>query len=541
MAEELNIPGIVSLIIFYFLILAVGVWASRKKGKSTNVSGETEDNILAGRNIPAAVGIFTMTATWVGGGYINGSAEVIYTKGLVWCQAPIGYTISLILGGIFFAKPMRSRGYVTMLDPLQEKFGNRIGGLLFIPAVCGEILWCSSILAALGSTMSVILALPFGISVTVSSAIAVLYTLIGGLYSVAYTDVIQLVCIFVGLWLCIPFAMTHAAVKSIDLSVTDWLGSVHISQSGEFVDHYILLIFGGIPWQAYFQRVLSTRSARQSQILSIAAGAGCFILVIPALLAGAIGRATDWTATGYGKEIGKDDVNKVLPLVLQYLTPTAVSFFGLGAVSAAVMSSADSTVLSASSMFTRNVYKLTFRPQASDKELLYVMKIAIIVNGVIATLIALYAVSIYDLFILCGDIVYVILFPQLLSVIHFPKRVNSYGSLSAFFIGFLLRGLLGEKKIGLIPVLKLPFYDDEHGQLFPYRSLVMLVSLTVLVLVSGIVAKCFRSGVVPLKYDFLGDFQRENEIKNQPIEANGNIIVHNSPSSEKNSVEMTKF
>ena len=54
--------------------------------------------MLAGRNIGMFVGIFTMTATWVGGGYINGTAEIVYTDGLVWCQAPFGYALSLMLG-----------------------------------------------------------------------------------------------------------------------------------------------------------------------------------------------------------------------------------------------------------------------------------------------------------------------------------------------------------------------------------------------------------------------------------------------------------
>jgi len=54
--------------------------------------------MLAGRNIGMFVGIFTMTATWVGGGYINGTSEAIYTTGLVWCQAPFGYSFSLVLG-----------------------------------------------------------------------------------------------------------------------------------------------------------------------------------------------------------------------------------------------------------------------------------------------------------------------------------------------------------------------------------------------------------------------------------------------------------
>ena len=54
--------------------------------------------MLAGRNIGMFVGIFTMTATWVGGGYINGTAEIVFSSGLIWCQAPVGYALSLMLG-----------------------------------------------------------------------------------------------------------------------------------------------------------------------------------------------------------------------------------------------------------------------------------------------------------------------------------------------------------------------------------------------------------------------------------------------------------
>ena len=57
-----------------------------------------EEVMLAGRNIGMFVGIFTMTATWVGGGYINGTAEIVFSSGLIWCQAPLGYALSLALG-----------------------------------------------------------------------------------------------------------------------------------------------------------------------------------------------------------------------------------------------------------------------------------------------------------------------------------------------------------------------------------------------------------------------------------------------------------
>lgn len=107
--------------------------------------------------------------------------------------------MSLVVGGFFFATKMREQGYVTMLDPFQEVLGSRMGGLLFLPALCGEIFWSAAILAALGATVSVIIDIDNNTSIILSAAIALIYTLFGGLYSVAYTDVIQLFCIFIGL------------------------------------------------------------------------------------------------------------------------------------------------------------------------------------------------------------------------------------------------------------------------------------------------------------------------------------------------------
>lgn len=60
----------------------------------------------------------------------------------------------LLTGGLFFANPMRKQGYVTMLDPLQDSFGERMGGLLFLPALCGEVFWAAGILAALGKKLN---------------------------------------------------------------------------------------------------------------------------------------------------------------------------------------------------------------------------------------------------------------------------------------------------------------------------------------------------------------------------------------------------
>ncbi|XP_062567649.1 high-affinity choline transporter 1-like [Saccostrea cucullata] len=523
-----NVPGLIAVIIFYLLILVLGLWAARKTKGETN----SENVMLANRNISLFVGVFTMTATWVGGGFINGTAESVYKDGLVWCQAPLGYAISLMLGGIFFANRMRSQGYVTMLDPFSRTYGERMGGLLYIPALLAEVFWCGAILAALGATLAVILDLEQTLSITISSCIAVFYTLFGGLYSVAYTDIMQLTCIFIGLWLSVPFAMTNTHVTSITTnSSTVWIKDLDPKYIGYYIDSFLLIMLGGIPWQAYFQRVLSAKSAFNAQILSVMAGFGCIILSIPSILIGAIAANTDWNATSYATEDNKpvpippELVSNILPLVLQYLTPVWVSFFGLGAVAAAVMSSADSSILSASSMFARNVYKMIFRPKASEKEVLWAMRISIFGVGALATVIAIVVKSIYVLWFLCSDLLYVISFPQLLSVIYI-RKCNTYGSICGYIVGLILRLLSGEYTLNINPVIKYPWYIESEGlQLFPYKTFSMLVTFTCIVSVSYLIRYMFQRGIIPMKFDifkcFTGKFETSVDIavkegKNNP-------------------------
>ncbi|XP_037069019.1 high-affinity choline transporter 1-like [Pollicipes pollicipes] len=513
----LNWAGLAGILVFYLLILAVGLWAAWRRKKSLESSADSDEVMLAGRNIGVFVGILTMTATWVGGGYINGSAEETFKAGLIWTQAPFGYSLSLMLGGIFFAKKMREEGYTTMLDPLQNRLGRVMGGILFLPALMGELFWSAAILGALGTTINVILQLDqvvsFGdnLSIIVSAAIAVFYTLFGGLLSVAYTDVIQLICIFIGLWFSIPFAMTHDAFTTLDISENDWIGSIESHWAGVWFDYAMLLICGGIPWQVYFQRVLSSKSPRRAQLLSFAAAGGCIFLAIPAVLIGAIAHGTKWELTEYGKTPAGTDTRFVLPLVMQYMTPSWVAFIGLGAVSAAVMSSADSSVLSASTMFARNIYKNVLRPQASDGETIIVMRLAIIATAVIATVIAIVVKSIYGLFFLCSDLVFVILFPQLVTVVHMPRLTNTYGSFLAMLVGLTLRLAGGEALIGLPPGIEYWWYDPTDGQLFPFRTFSMVCSFATLIGSSLLIEKAFTSGLLPAHLDFARCFGGEED------------------------------
>jgi len=82
-------PGFASMMVFYGVIFYVGTYAANKRNAES-----TTEVMLAGRSIPLLVAIFTMSATWIGGGYINGTAEFTSSSGLVWVQAPWGYAMS---------------------------------------------------------------------------------------------------------------------------------------------------------------------------------------------------------------------------------------------------------------------------------------------------------------------------------------------------------------------------------------------------------------------------------------------------------------
>jgi len=229
----------------------------------------------------------------------------------------------------------------------------------------------------------------------------------------------------------------------------------------------------------------------------------CTVLAIPSILLGGIARNTDWNATDYNMELTSPEQTKqVLPLVLNYLTPQWVSFFGLGAVSAAVMSSADSCVLSASSMFTHNIYKAIISPTASGKHLTIVLRLSIVVVACIASVLAISINSIYGLSLLCSDLVFVLLFPQLLIVIHMNDKCNKYGCLASFFVAVTLRVFSGEELLGLPALIHFPMFEGGK-QYFPFRTLIMLISLATHLIVSKVSKDGFTQGWLSMKLDVL--------------------------------------
>lgn len=103
---------------------------------------------------------------------------------------------------------------------------------------------------------------------------------------------------------------------------------------------------------------------------------------------------------------------------------------------------------------------------------------------------------------MCSDLVYVILFPQLLMVVHFKNHCNTYGSLAAYIVAFFVRLSGGEPVMHLEPFIYYPGWDEEtKTQLFPFRTMAMLISLITLVGVSWWTKWVFETGRLAPGYD----------------------------------------
>ncbi|KAG0409916.1 hypothetical protein HPB47_012971, partial [Ixodes persulcatus] len=241
-AMGLSIPGLVASVLFYALIVAVGFWGARRRHGGGPRASPSEDLMLGGRSVGLVVGVFTVIATWVDGGLLSGIVEETALRGVLWCQAPVGFALSLVVVGAFFSGPMWRAGHVTMLDPLEQAFGSRATALLFLPALLGEVFWCGAILNALGATVSVITGLGHVTCVLVTASVVTVYTCIGGLYSITYTDVLQLLLMLVGLWTCVPFALSNEHVRPLgSLPPDQWLGSVLPWQVPSYIDNFLMI------------------------------------------------------------------------------------------------------------------------------------------------------------------------------------------------------------------------------------------------------------------------------------------------------------
>jgi high affinity choline transporter 7 len=488
-----------TMAVVYAAFLAIGWWAHstrlrrREAGAPSLRAGGATAFMVAGRAMPLWLATFTMTATWVDGGYLLGTAEGTSRGGLAaGLQGGVCFGISLILGGLFFARRMRALEFHTLIDPFEARFGAGWAVVLALPAVLAEMFWSAELLVALGSTFGVMLNIDLVTAIVFSAIVVTLYTMAGGMWAVAYTDAFQLALVAIGLAVSLPFALdavggVASAWSAFAASRPDGVYPVPpVSAAGTWTrqsivgwwDVSIMLMLGGIPWNCYFQRVLSCRSAADARAHSILSGMMTIALTVPPLLMGLVAAVYAWGPDA--SALLNEQPAHALPLVFKELTPPFVGLLGLAAIIGAVTSSFSSSILSAGSMFSWNVCWRLINPGMSLRHMKRLMRMAIVTIGAGAVWMALEVQSVQALWFFTSDLVFVLLFPQLVFAL-FDAKANLIGSIAAFAVSLVLRIGGGEPLFGVPALIPYPEW-------IPFKTTAALTGVILIPLVSRLTA-----------------------------------------------------
>ena len=285
--------------VIYMIVLIIGCAAARMTLRKNAKAESAANTVMIGfRDFGWFISICTISATWIGSGATVGCAERTFQMGVIGgALFGIGYAFSLLVGAFVIVDKIRENKHVSFAELFQEKYGRVIGSLFAIPAFVAEQLCVASSLTALGATLAIMANIADDISIVVSGIVAITYTFFGGIFSVAYTDVIQLAFVGIGLAIALPFVATHDATDhSKDLSTVFFQSNQTETATVTFISEidraFLPLVFGGVAWQCYIQRLFATRTSKMAKYSSVI---GCFVCIIYSsmpLALGAMARST---------------------------------------------------------------------------------------------------------------------------------------------------------------------------------------------------------------------------------------------------------
>ncbi len=426
---------LLTLVIVYLLItIGIGLYAARRVKNTT-------DFAIAGRNLPLIMIVTTTFATWFGSETVLGIPAKFIEGGLNnVIEDPFGAGTCLILVGIFFAAKLYRMTLLTISDYYRERYGKAVEVICSLLIMLSYLGWVSAQVTALGLVFNVLsggaIAIPVGMTIGVVSILA--YTLFGGMWSVAVTDFIQMIILVVGLAIIAVFAanMAGGADKVIDLATSrnlfKFLPEPSFKDIIFFFAAAITMMFGSIPQQDVFQRVMSADSEK-SAVRGPVIGGICYILFafVPMfLVASALIIMPEQAAT-----LLKEDPQKVLPTLVLERMPFVMQVLFFGALLSAIKSTASATLLAPSVTFTENIWR-QFRPKGTDKENLRTMRITTLVFSlcVLAYAIRMQGTSIYELVSGAYQVTLVGAFVPLVSGLYW-KRATTQGALFSIALG----------------------------------------------------------------------------------------------------------
>jgi solute:Na+ symporter, SSS family len=430
------------------------------------------DYLVAGRSLPALVLVLTLLTSWIGAGSLFAGAENAYKNGFAALWQPAGGWLGLLL--IFFIAP-RARKFAqfTLPDLLEARYNQTARVLGTIAILFSYVAITSYQFKGGGNVLHLI----FPDSVTpelgtwIIAAFVIVSTALAGMSSVAYMDVaigslVTVICLIAAPMLFFKaggWTGLHAALPDTHFQV---LGNLTFVRAMEFMVPTMLLMLGN---QVMYQKFFSAKSEKDARLSVVGWIVGTVVLETVIVAIAVIGSALYPTG-----EVAKQPY-EIIPYTARHGLPALMGALLLGAVFAKVISTASNYLFSPATNLINDVFVRYMAPGGSEKRVLIISRLAVVLLGVWALVQAIYAQSILSKMLYAYTIYSAALTPVVLAAFY-SKRVTAWGAVAAIGSGTAVTLIWNETPL---PAL-LPQIIGERDAIFP----ALFVAVASLVVVS---------------------------------------------------------
>jgi len=380
----------VSVLAYFAVTIGIGLWAARRVHNS-------KDYLVAGRSLPLYMSMATVFATWFGAETVLSVSATFAKDGLGGIIAdPFGSSFCLLFVALFFARAFYRMDLLTIGDFYRKRYSKPVEVITSVAITASYLGWTSAQLTALGLVFSVLSggAIGLGTGIVIGGLVVLGYTIWGGMWSVALTDLFQTVVILIGLT-AVAFLVGGMAggpqkviAAAYEAGKFEFWPKAGAKEWLAFLAAWMTLAVGSIPQQDVFQRVTSAKDERTAVRGSLFGGLAYFCFAFVPMFIAYSALVID---PGFGQLFANEDareIQRILPNLILERTPLWAQVLFFGALLSAILSTASGALLAPTALFTENVVR-PFGPKLGDKQFLLLLRVVLVLFTLAALLFAL--------------------------------------------------------------------------------------------------------------------------------------------------------
>lgn len=428
-------PDLAIIIIYFLVMVSIGFYVYRKRQASSN-----DGFFVANRSGTTLLIIGSLCATFIGSSVAVGMVGRGYRMGLPGAWWLLVGAVGLLVLGIFFARKVRKFGLYTLPELMEKQYGSKAGLAASILIVVAWIAIVAAQIIAAGKVLTVFL--PFDLSqlMAISACVFVIYTVLGGQYSVIRTDLVQFGILMIGILITLGFVLDRVGgINGLTSSLPTEYFSFPTNSNFEWYPLVVLLILTGstyIVGPDIYSRLFCARNEKVARLSVIGAGLIAVPIAFVIVLIGMGAMVLYPDIHSQHPDLSLAQASELaFPTLIENILPIGVAGLVAAALLAAIMSSADTVLLTTSTIFSQDIYT-RISPNITERRSLAITRIGVVLIGIAALLIAWQRPGIISSLLLAYTIFTSgIVIPVIAGFYRDRLKLNSAGAIAAIIGG----------------------------------------------------------------------------------------------------------